>query len=98
MKDYVILGLILLFSSVTLYATAQDSASGAVPTTCVEEKIAVEKLKQTNAQLLQQVMQAQFQQSTQMQAAAKAEEARLQGLLPKKEEPKADAEKPEEKK
>lgn len=55
---------------------------------CIAEKIDVEKLKQQNAQLLQQLMQAQFQVSQQQQQASKAEEERLQKLLPKQPEKK----------
>ena len=50
---------------------------------CLEEKIAVTKLQQENAKILQQLMQVQFGTSQQAEKAAKAEEERLQGLLPK---------------
>ena len=50
---------------------------------CVEEKIVVEKLKQENAKLVQQLMQAQYGASEQALTAAQAEEKRLHDLLPK---------------
>lgn len=53
------------------------------PESCVPEKIEVQKLKQENAALLKQLMQVQFSNAEQGQKAAKAEEERLQSLLPK---------------
>ena len=63
-------------------AAAEDK--GALPATqCLEEKISIAKLQQENAKLVQQLMQAQFGASQQAEKSAKAEEERLEKLLPK---------------
>lgn len=55
---------------------------------CLEDKIAVQKLTQQNAQLMQQIMQLQFPTIQQAGEAAKKEEERLNALLPKPDKPK----------
>lgn len=68
--------------SISTVSFAADAAK-APPETCVAEKIEVQKLRQENATLLKQLMQVQFRDAEQGQKAAKAEEERLQSLLPK---------------
>lgn len=81
-----------IFLTLTLLTSLlPPPAFAADPTpTCVEEKIEIEKLKQANAKLVQQLMQAQFAVSQQQEQGAKAEEERLQKLLPVTGPPKPD--------
>lgn len=77
MKPFIAL---VVFLSLSSAAFAADPA----PPQCVEDKIAVQKLTQEKATLVQRLMQAEFQASQQAQEAAKTEQARLENLLPKK--------------
>lgn len=80
--------------AVILLLTSPVFAADLTPPSCVEEKITVQKLTQDNSKLTRQLMlldaqfgaslQPQFRTLQQTGEAAKAEQARLEALLPKK--------------
>jgi hypothetical protein len=83
------LSLSVLLLGCPLAVQAEDKAPQ-----CLSEKIDIAKLQQQNAQLVQQLMQLQFGSSQEAAKNAKAEQERLEKLLP----PPLPEKKPEEKK